>query len=311
MDKLSVIFVGTGEFGVNTLNALASDPRVDIPFVVTGVDKEAGRNLKLKSSPVKAAAELNKLFIHQPKSIADLKQKITQAKPDLLLVVSYGEIMDESVLKIPKYGAINIHGSLLPRYRGASPIQESILNGDKKAGITWIVMDKHMDSGDIISRKELAISDEDTYKTLSDKLSQVSAKETANILVEYLKTGKKTPQEEKNATYCRKISREDGLIKVKEETADEIVRKIRAYTPWPGCYLMWNGKRLKIIMARVDNGEQKISSGITKKLNGDLLAIGTANGTLLPLRVQPESKREMSIEEFVRGQREMPTMLSS
>lgn len=304
MEKLSVIFVGTGEFGGKTLNSLARDARIRIPFVVTGLDKEAGRTLKVISSPIKEAAKLNKLIIQQPPRIAELKQKITQEKPDFLLVVSYGEIIDESVLKIPKFGAVNIHASLLPKYRGASPIQESILSGDAKTGVTWILMNKQLDSGNIIAKSEVDIWEKETYLTLSEKLAKISANETADVLISYSKNQKSTPQDASKATYCRKITKENGLIDTRRETAKEIERKIRAYLPWPGCYVMWNGKRLKIVQA--DTGEQNICSGEIKILNGKLLAWGTPKGTFLPLQVQPESKREMNIEEFLRGQKNIP-----
>lgn len=301
MDKLSVIFIGTGEFGVKTLNSLSEDKRIRIPFVVTGEDKAAGRDLQVRASPIKEAALLNKLIIQQSSHIGELKQKIRQEKPDFLLVVSYGEIIDESILKLPKYGAINIHGSLLPKYRGASPIQESLLRGDSTTGITWILMTKKMDAGNIIAQSEVKIQTTDTYVTLAKKLEEISANETAGVLRSYAQTMKSIPQESLKATYCRKITKKDGLIDLHTETAEEIVRKTKAYFPWPGCYLMLNGKRLKIIQAGI--GEQNICSGETQILNSKLLAIGTRKGALIPLRVQPESKREMSIEEFLRGQK--------
>lgn len=300
MQQLSVIFIGTGGFGGSILNALASDQRFKIPFVITGQDKSSGRGLKTNFSPVKNAAIANKLIVQQPKSINELKQELIQAKPDYFLVVAYGEIIKKDILEIPLLGSVNIHASLLPKYRGASPIQEAILHGDSETGITWIKMNEKMDAGDVIKQITFEIESRDTYETLSEKLSDLAAKNTEEILIEFSQNKKSLKQNEDKACYCRKIKRQDGFIDLHKENAEKIMRKIRAYTPWPGCFMHLNGKRLKIIQAEI--GEQKISSGEIRILDKKTLGLGTVKGTLLPLKVQPESKREMSIEEFLRGQ---------
>jgi methionyl-tRNA formyltransferase len=301
MKTLSVIFVGTGEFGAKILSALASDKRIKIPFVVTGEDKPVGRNLKLTPNTIKLTGLLNNLIIHQPQRIEDLKDKIVQAQPDYLLVVAYGEIIKKGILQIPKHGSINIHGSLLPKHRGASPIQEAILNGDKTIGITWILMNEKMDAGDIVAQKEIPILPEDTYGSLSEKLSDLSAQFTGDVLCDFADINKSFPQNDKGATYCKKIEKKDGLIDPTKETAEQIERKIRGYNPWPGCFLQLDGKRLKITKAATT--EQKIDAGKIEVINGTTLLIGTKKGTLIPLRVQPESKKEMDVGEFLRGRR--------
>lgn len=301
MQQLSVIFIGTGGFGVPTLNILASDQRFNIPFVITGQDKSSGRGLKTNFSPVKNAAIANKLIVRQPKSINELKQDLIQAKPDYFLVVAYGEIIKKDILDIALFGSVNIHASLLPKYRGASPIQEAILHNDSETGITWIKMNEKMDAGEAIKQITFKIESEDTYETLSNALSDLAAKNTAQILIKFSQNKKSLKQNEDRTSYCRKIKRQDGFIDVYKQNAEEITRKIRAYTPWPGCWIFLNGKRLKIIQATI--GEQKISSGEIRILDKKTLGLGTVKGTLLPLKVQPESKREMSIEEFLRGQR--------
>lgn len=301
MTRLSLIFVGTGDFGLPVLEALLKDRNFRIPFVITGQDKPAARHLKLTSPKIKELAQTNKLIVHQPRRISALKQKITQENPNLLLVVSYGEIIAKEILNIPKLGAINIHASLLPLYRGASPIQEALRNSDKKTGITWILMDEKMDAGQIIEKCESAIGADDNFATLSKKLSELAAAKTPGVLMDFAKNRASEPQEESKATYCRKIKKEDGLILLEKETAEEIVNKIRAFTPWPGCYIFWNNKRLKIIQARIV--EQKISPGEMKVLDNGILAFGTQKGVLLPVRVQLEGKKEMRVEEFLRGQR--------
>lgn len=314
MNTSSVIYVGTGEFGVSILNTLAADKRIQIPFVITGQDKPSGRHLEMHGSAVKETALKNKLIVHQSNHITELKQKIIQANPDFLLVCSFGEIIPLEILKIPKFGSVNIHGSLLPKYRGASPIQEALRHGDTITGITWTLMNEKMDAGEIIEKRELKINPEDNYETLWPRMSELAAEATFDILMNFVKTCKKTPQDESKATYCRKIKKQDGEINVMQESATEIVNKIRAYTPWPGCFIFWNGKRLKIIQAIT--AEQKISSGVmgageVKILNGNILAIGTRKGAVSLLRVQMEGKREMGIEEFLRGQRNIPEKITN
>lgn len=328
MKKISVVFAGTGEFGAPILEVLIKDPEIEIPFVVTGLDQKAGRGMKTGFSPIKqvvlasgGATLANKLIVHQPRKIEDLKQELVQAKPDFLLVVAYGEIIGKDILDIPRFGAINIHGSLLPKYRGASPIHEAILSGDGETGVTWILMNEKMDKGDIISSSRVKISDEDTYETLAMKLQKNATDKTAKVLRDFAMAGGKSGgsallQNESEATYCKKIAKSDGILNPGRETAEEMNRKIRAYIKWPGCWINWSGKRLKIVQARV--GEQKIGSsgdggqsgsrggynlepGAVFITNGKTLAIGTMQGALFPLVVQPEGKRAMKIEEFLRG----------
>lgn len=299
MEKLSVIFVGTGAFGAGTLEALAADNRFSIPFVITAPDKQIGRGLKLTSTQIKKTALANKLVVHESTKVENLKQKIIQAKADFILVVAFGEIIPISVLKIPKKGSVNIHGSLLPKYRGASPIQESILCGDRETGLTWILMNEKMDAGDIIEQVKINILPDDTSEKLGEKLARLSLIKTGDILAEFALINKQKPQDQKLATYCHKISKKDGEIDLQRETAEEILRKIRAYAKWPGCYFWFNEKRIKIIQAHI--GEQKISTGEIKIVDRKFLALGTKKGTLLLTRIQPESKREMNTEEFLRG----------
>ncbi|MBI5413342.1 methionyl-tRNA formyltransferase [Candidatus Peregrinibacteria bacterium] len=309
MQKIKVIFIGTGEFGSPILEALSANNKIEIQFVVTSEDKPAKRNLNLMPSPIKQTALMNKLFIQQPHSISGLKQKIAQIKPDILLVVSYGEIIPKDLLEIPTRGSINIHGSLLPKYRGASPIQAGLLNGDKVTGVTWIKMTGKMDAGPIIDKKELDIDNGDNYDSLSHKLSKLAALHTGNVIETFVKTGKSIEQNPKEATYCRRIEKTDGMLDPYNETAEQMIRKIKAYSTWPKCSILWNNKRIIITSATV--GEQKNSSGEVAVFENKILAIGTQKGAVMPTKVQPESKREMSIEEFLRGQKNIPQKISS
>lgn len=297
---MRVIFIGTGDLGVPVLEALSHDKRFTIPCVITGQDKKAGRKLQITFSPIKEAALKNKLIVQQSRTISDLKQKIIQENPDFLLVISYGEIIKKDILEIPKFGAINIHPSLLPKYRGPSPVQETILHGDNETGVTWIRMTQKMDAGPIIACLKIPVSTQNDFTTLTKKLQSIAANETGNVLEQFYTSQISTPQNDAQATYCKKISKNDGLLSPQKENAEYMMRKIRAYAEWPGCFLELNRKRIKIIQAKV--GEQKISSGEIQITDNKILAIGTLKGTLLPTIVKPESKREMTIEEFLRGQ---------
>lgn len=296
---MSVIFIGTGVFGIPILETLAHDERIKIPLVVSAQDKAQGRKLVIKPTPIKEIAQANKLIIQQPKFIEELKQKFIQEKPDFSLVVSYGALIKKDILEIPKVAAINIHASLLPKYRGASPIQEAILQGEKKTGITWIKMNEKMDAGDIIAQKEIAIDENDTSETLAKKLSQLAAQTTPHLLSNFIKNPQATKQNEEKATYCRKIKSGEGLLSLNKETAQQMLRKIRAYTPWPGCFIFWHKKRIKIVQAQLS--EEKMNAGEIRIEEKRKLFIGTSEGVLEILKVHPAGKRVMRVEAFLRG----------
>ncbi|MBI2453766.1 methionyl-tRNA formyltransferase [Candidatus Peregrinibacteria bacterium] len=175
MKSLSVIFVGTGPFGVQILNTLIRNQNFTISFVITSPDVPQGRRLKVHPSAIKETALKNNLIVHEPKRIIDMYEKIVQQKCDFLLVVSYGAIIPEVILKIPRLAPVNIHPSLLPKYRGASPIQESLLNRDRITGVTWISMNSDLDAGDIIGQRELPIDPDDDARTMGEKLSAAAA----------------------------------------------------------------------------------------------------------------------------------------
>ena len=297
---IKIVFAGTPEFASPILKALIKDNRFEVAMVVTQPDKPGGRKGILTSPPVKTLAVTNGIVVKQPEKIADIEDKLNQIKPDLFVVAAYGQILPESILKIPAFGAINVHASLLPSYRGASPIQEAILRGDKKTGITFQLMNKFLDQGDIVEQIEITIGNDDSYPLLAKKLSGLTASLLPDILARFV-SGKITsvPQDSGKATYCRKISKEDGLLDFQKESAESMVRKVRAYNPWPGCFTFLNGKRIKINSAAV--GEQKIDTGECLKLKNNRIGIGTKKGAFLPLTLQPEGKKEITASEFVRG----------
>lgn len=283
--KNKVIFVGTGRFALPILKAVIDCPFFEIAFIVTSPNKLAGRKKELTPPPVKQAA--SNLLILQPKKIEDIKEKILKEKPDLAVLADYGQIIPKDILDIPRLGFVNIHPSLLPKYRGPSPIQTSILNGEKKTGISIMLMDGKMDHGPIISQKEIEISSDDTYQSLEEKLSQEAAVFLMEVLPQYIK-GEIKPKEqnEEEVSYTKILTREDGKIDL-NQTAAEIEKKVRAFYPWPGAWTILNNKRVKIIKAKVTEKKDE--------------ALKTAKGFLLPETVQPEGKRPMSWKEFLKG----------
>ncbi len=202
MKPLKVIFIGTGWYGVPSLEALINSPDFKISFVITGQDKPAGRKLKMSFSPVKEASLSNNLIVHQPKTPSEMKQIITQDAPDFLLVASYGEIINKAILELPKIGAINIHGSLLPKYRGASPIQEALLQGEAETGSTWILMNEKMDQGAMIAQQKVTIECDDNFETLHKKLAINAGTMTPKILLEFAQKKYSQPQDETQETFC-------------------------------------------------------------------------------------------------------------
>ena len=289
MNNSRIIFIGTSSFAVPILEKLI-EHKYQILAIITGLDKPSGRKKELTLSPVKQTGLKHKLSILQPKRISDLYDKISQLKPDLIITASYGQIIDKKILDIPHYGSVNLHPSLLPKYRGPSPIQTAILNGDQKTGISIMLMDEKMDHGPIISQKEIKISSNDTYQSLDKKLSLESASFLIKILPQYIKEQiKPQTQDESQASYSKMLTRQDGKIDW-EKTTEAIERKVRAFYPWPGTWTDLNGKRIKILKAKAISKKQEAS-------------LPTGDGFLTLELVQPEGKKPMTGQEFFRGYR--------
>jgi len=299
MEKLKIIYVGTGSFGAPILEKLCSDPRVQIVSVITGQDKKSGRDLKITANPIKQIGNLYKLNVLQPQMIALVNKEIIQDNPDILLVVAYGEIIPIDTITLAKTGAVNIHPSLLPKYRGASPIQSTILNGEKETALSWILMNQKMDQGNIIEQISECISATDTSKSLEVRLQAIAVQNTADVLINYSKNTHSTPQVDSDASYCKKFSKSDGEINFLTESALQINLKIRAFYPWPSCYTFLNGKLIKVLKAQVV--EHKISAREATRTPTDTLIIGAKNSAIELIQVQPEGKRPMKIEDYLRG----------
>ncbi len=296
--------MGTPEFSVPALQRLVFNG-YQVIAVYTQPDKPAGRGCRETLSPVKRAAlELN-LSIVQPANLknAAVVAELAAFKPDAIVVAAYGQILPKAILKIPRYGCINIHPSLLPRHRGASPVASAILAGDEFTGVSIMLMDEGMDTGPLITRIQIPITDWDSTSSLTQKLSLIAAHLLQDVLVDW-KKGLVKPriQEEAKATYSRIINKESAEIDW-HRPADVIWRQVRAFNPWPGCYTGWRGKRLKVIEAKPISKDDDSAAGQVVALAHSGFGVRTGSGVLEILAVQLEGKRRMTAAEFLRGQR--------
>jgi methionyl-tRNA formyltransferase len=258
------------------------------------------------SSPVKQAAQARGLTVVQPASLkaAGVVEQLKGFEPDAIVVAAFGQILPEPVLALPRLGCLNIHPSLLPRFRGASPVASTILAGDDFSGISIMVMDEGLDTGPVLARAQIPILDRDTTGSLTEKLSRLGAQLLGEVLVGWSR-GERTPrpQDESKVTYCSPIAKEEGEIDWRRPAID-IWRRVRAFNPWPGCYTRWWGKTLKIIEVVPLGGERTAGVGRVVALDSKAgFGVGTGDGILAIARVQMEGKKAMSADEFLRGQR--------
>ena len=304
---MKIVFMGTPDFSVPTLEKLNSDNDIEISYVVTKEDKKSNRGQKINFSEVKKKAlELN-LNILQPAKIKEDREvidKIKEASPDFIVVVAYGQILSKEILDIPKYACINGHASLLPKYRGASPIQSAILAGDKISGTTTMLMDVGLDNGDILEQEKIIIDEKETSDTLFNKLSFV----TADLILHTLKNFnniKRIKQNENEATKSVIIKKEFGKIDYENEDARSIERKIRAYTSWPSAYVEIEGDIYKIWDADVrDMIHINLAKEIYKNIflcPGYELFVKCKTGYLKVNEVQKSGKNRMKIKDFING----------
>ena len=295
---MRILFIGTGEIGVPTLRALQKSEH-ELVGVVTQPDKPVGREQNIRPPPIKAAIADRKMTILQPAKIKDPKanEQIRALAPDVIVVMAYGQILPRAVLEIPKIACLNLHASLLPRWRGAAPIQAAIAAGDRETGLTVMYMDEGLDTGDILLQHKIEITPQETGHSLHDRLAEVAPP----VLLDALKMFPKAPriqQDQSLATYAPKLNREAGLINW-NDSAEDIERKIRAYNPWPGAFTQFNDKKLKIFAASIVDLRGKPGEILRK----DRELIVAATDRALSLReVQLEGKRRMSVAEFLRGQ---------
>ena len=284
---MKILYMGTPAPAAKLLSDLLKT-RKDIVSVVTQPDKQKGRGLKNSESEVAQISKAAGITTYKPASVKDPEfiETIKNLAPDLIIVVAYGKILPKEFLDIPKLGCINVHASLLPKYRGASPIQAALLNGDKTTGITIMMLNEKMDEGDVLAQEEVSIQEDDNVTSLSDRLFIKGASLLTKTLVEAddnVRNGLKPfltakPQNRTLATYAPLIKKEDGLLDF-SQPAEKNFNKIRAYDPWPGAFTKFNGKVIKILKAELKDGQ------------------------LIIKEVQPEGSRRMTAEEFERGYR--------
>ena len=313
---LRIIYMGTPYFAVPALEALIEGARpgsvlpegYEIASVITRLDKPAGRGKEIIYSPVKQAALSHGIPVWQPGSLKRPEniEALAACKADLYIVAAFGQILPQAVLDQPRYGALNIHASLLPRYRGVSPISEAILQGDTQTGVTIMLIDAGVDTGPVLLKRSIPIAEDDTTGSLTVKLAALGAEALLEALPLWVQ-GKITPQpqDEQKASYTHMLHKEDGEIAWNHPAA-LLAREIRAYTPWPSAYTYWRGKLLKIVSAHAMMPEPAQEAkpgtvGLRKEGNQQVLSVVTGNGLLAVDSLQLEGKKAMNAAEFIRG----------
>jgi len=302
--KPKIIFLGTPEFGAIVLEKLIKN-EFKPALVITASDKPVGRKQIITPSPVKIIAEKYKVTVLQPKKIQEAESKIKKIKPGLIIVAAYGEIIPKKILDIPKHGSLNVHPSLLPKYRGASPIQFAILNGEEKTGISIIKMTEKLDQGPILASLEYLIKSSDvTYKELEEELANWGAELLIEIIPDWIDGEiKPKPQDESKATYARIIKKEDGKINW-EKTSEEIERQVRAFNPWPSAFCKVDNKTIKIWKSSTLEQTKHSPVGPPGKVYlapNDRIAVQCGKDYLIIGELQFSGKRKMKVEEFLKG----------
>lgn len=305
---MRVVFMGSPEFAVLPLEYLVRS-RYNVVAVYTQPDRPVGRGRALGSSAVTKAATALGLNVVQPASLkeAETVAELRRLEPALIVVAAFGQLLPQSVLSIPRYGCLNIHPSLLPRFRGASPIAAAILAGDEFTGASIMLMDEGVDTGPVLARAQIPISGTDTTGTLTAKLSRLGVQLLLEVLPGWLRGElSPQPQDEALASYCRPIPKQAGEINW-ELTAASLWRQVRAYSPWPGSFTTWQGRRLRVIEAVPLPGAVGVRAGQVVALAGGgsapAFGVATGEGILGVLKVQLAGKRVVGAADFLRGQR--------
>lgn len=302
-----IVFMGTPEFAVPSLTALL-DAGYDVVGVLTKADQPAGRGQQIEQSPVKRLALARGVAVQQPRTLrsAAAQAELAALAPDVIVVAAYGLILPQTVLDLPRHGCVNVHGSLLPRHRGAAPIAAAILAGDTEAGITMMLMDAGVDTGPMLASAAIPLAPDDTTSSLTVKLAHLGADLLLHTLPGWLSGDiAPQPQLEAGATYAPRITKEAGQIDW-TEPAVVIERRVRAYQAWPSAYTTWNEQRLKVLRARVGDSEQALRTGAQGTViagPGDAAGVMTGAGVLWLEEVQLAGKRAMRLPAFLQGAR--------
>jgi methionyl-tRNA formyltransferase len=303
---MKVVFLGSGAFAIPSFEALIEAGH-DVAALVTQPDREKGRGRALAPPPIKPVAEARGVPVHQPRRVREeaAQQLLRGLEPDVQVVVAYGQILPKSVIDIPRRGTVNVHGSLLPRYRGAAPIQWAIVNGERETGVTTMLIDEGLDTGPTLLSRSTSIGEDETAADLEARLAVLGA----GLLVETLAglgagTLEAKPQDHGRATLAPIIKKEDGRMDW-TMPADALTRRVRGFHPWPGTFTVWRGQPLKVLRARAEPGPPLSPGELAADRDG--LVVGCGQGTRLRLlEVQPESRRPMSAAAFAAGLRLPP-----
>jgi methionyl-tRNA formyltransferase len=296
----SVVFMGSPDFSLPTLRALAN--LYTVAGVVTQPDRASGRGRELKAPPVKTLALELGIPVIQPEKLRqpEAMEQLRLWNPDLIVAAAFGQILRKEVLDLPRYGCINVHASLLPRWRGAAPINAAILHGDKETGITIMQMDVGLDTGPMLSQRSIRLTSDDTAGSVFEKLSHLGADLLLETLPDYL-GGKLTPipQPEEGVTYAPMLKKEEGRLAF-NQPAEDLERRVRAFNPWPGAFMDLDGMPLKVHRARVEAGDAGVGQRLIVQ---DQPAVGARAGILVLEEVQPAGKKPMSGKAFLAGGR--------
>jgi methionyl-tRNA formyltransferase len=297
--KPKIVFMGSPDISIPTLEALMTN--YSVVGVVTQPDRPAGRGNTLSAPPVKLTAQMYDIPVIQPVRLKDVGvyEQLEEWLPEVIVVIAFGQILRQNVLDLPPFGCLNVHASLLPRWRGAAPIQASILHGDEKTGVTIMRMDAGIDTGPILRKKEIPITPQDTTETLGKKLGCLGAELLLSTLPEYLNGFiRPIPQPEEGATYAKLIQKSDGHLDF-SKSALILERQIRAYNPWPGTSMALNGAILKVNKGEYIQGYQYAPG--KRIVYQKFPAVGTMDGLIVLREVQPPGKKNMPGDVFLRG----------
>ena len=302
---MRVIFMGSPDFAVPSLNSVAE--HFDIVGVFTQPDRPSGRGRKLKHSNVKARSVELGLPIFQPANLKgeEAVKTVRELEPSLVVVAAYGHILSQAILDIPTVGSINVHASLLPRWRGAAPVQAAILHGDAETGITLMLIDAGLDTGPILSQRSITIQSDDTARTLTKKLALLGAEMLPETITRFIASEiHPTQQDDEISTYAHMLKKRDWILNFKDPAAS-LERQVRAYEPWPTSYFLWDDLRIVVRKAHVSMQKASLTPGQTTAID-DFPGVVTSDGTLVLDIVQPAGKRALGGADFLRG---APTFL--
>lgn len=297
---MRVVYMGTPDFAVNTLQALL-DSEHEVLAVVTQPDKPKGRGKTMQFTPVKTLAAAHALTVLQPARVREpaFVEQISSLAPDVIVVAAFGQILPEDILNIPRYGCINVHASLLPKYRGAAPIQWAILNGEKETGVTIMHMEKGLDTGDMIAQSVVPITEKDTGDSLHDKLADAGAKLLLSVLTQLAEgTAKRQKQDDSLSSYAKLLSKEMGRMDFTRAAAD-LERLIRGMNSWPSAFTSFHGKTLKIFEAQLVEGSG--SCGEVIAVDKESFTVMCGRGALRIMNLQLEGKKRMDTAAFLLG----------